>query len=164
MTRGKLLLLAVMAVVMTLTLGCPPPEPEPECSTDDDCEVGKVCEEGACTEIPCPDIYEPVCGEDGKTYANDCDARVAHVAIAHPGECERICGGIQGLPCPEGETCDLPAGECEVADAQGVCVETPEACDEIFEPVCGCDGVTYSNDCFRLMAGAQKDHDGECGL
>ncbi len=45
---------------------------------------------------------------------------------------------------------------------QGSCVARPEFCIEIYAPVCGCDNQTYSNDCFRLMAAAQKSHDGEC--
>jgi hypothetical protein len=35
-------------------------------------------------------------------------------------------------------------------------------CPDIWAPVCGCDGVTYSNNCERLVAGAQLDHEGEC--
>ncbi len=75
---------------------------------------------------------------------------------------QRVCGGIQGLSCAEGHICDLPSAQCQSADLQGVCVERPDACIQVFDPVCGCDGKTYSNDCERLMNGIPKDHDGAC--
>jgi len=35
-------------------------------------------------------------------------------------------------------------------------------CIQIFQPVCGTDGITYSNSCFADVAGVQIDHQGEC--
>jgi hypothetical protein len=119
---------------------------------------------GQCVPVPdaCPDVWEPVCGCDGVTYGNRCVAHMAGVSIAHHGECQRVCGGIQGLPCNDGEFCKLPAGTCDSADLQGVCVEVPNECRPLEIPVCGCDGQTYRNPCEALRAGVQLDHRGRC--
>jgi len=73
-----------------------------------------------------------------------------------------FCGGFAGVACPGDLFCDQDPGFCDGADIGGTCVDVPETCIEIFEPVCGCDGVTYGNDCLRRKAGATKDHDGPC--
>jgi hypothetical protein len=70
-----------------------------------------------------------------------------------------MCGGFAGQACPADEYCDYDAAEaCRVADAAGACRARPTACPEIFAPVRGSDGRTYSNACSAHAAGAD-----DCG-
>ncbi len=91
------------------------------------------------------------------------DVRQFQDVRAFSDEPEQICGGIAGLPCPSDQFCENPPGTCLVSDQQGGCVPVPEECPlPVVMEECGCDGVTYSNDCFRRMAGVSKAHDGAC--
>jgi len=139
------------------------------------CEPGFYCElppglctepavPGLCIEMPeqCPMHFAPVCGCDGVTYDNDCVRMGAGVSKLHDGSCESLCGGIVGAVCAPGELCVMPAGMCMAADMQGHCVAQPDVCPDLFDPVCGCDSVTYGNRCELLAAGAQLDHHGAC--
>ncbi len=110
----------------------------------------------------CPEIFSPVCGVDGKTYPNDCEATCAGVEIAYRGECVDICGGIAGFPCPRGQVCNYIDPTCAIVDLAGTCVPFPEICPQVYDPVCGCDGVTYANDCERIRAGATLKNVGTC--
>jgi hypothetical protein len=73
------------------------------------------------------------------------------------------CAGERGETCPVNQLCDLDAGHCGTSDGGGLCVAKPQACSDIYQPVCGCNGATYPNDCVRQLAGVSKDHDGACG-
>jgi MYXO-CTERM domain-containing protein len=41
----------------------------------------------------CPDVYAAVCGKDGETYDNACDAAAAGVEIRREGPCVGDCEG-----------------------------------------------------------------------
>ena len=67
-------------------------------------------------------------------------------AITQPaGE---ACGGLRGEACVKGTYCDYPLEAlCGAADQTGTCQPTPEACDDVYDPVCGCDDRSYANAC-----------------
>jgi Kazal-type serine protease inhibitor domain len=48
-------------------------------------------------------------------------------------------------------------------DAAGLCETRPVTCSNTFAPSCGCDGVTYFNDCLRASNGTSLRRLGECG-
>lgn len=75
----------------------------------------------------------------------------------------RRCGSRGLGPCHEDEYCAFgPEANCGRADHPGVCTRRPDACIALYQPVCGCDGATYSNACAAASAGVSVETSGEC--
>eukprot|EP00794_Sanderia_malayensis_P013017 gene13017-14357_t len=131
----------------------------------------------------CRDIYAPVCGKDDKTYSSVCALKLAYcknnkkMGISKIGKCDRercpedcpvnyepICGS-DGLWHP---------GECEMkltACRKGTFIKQVKRkrakktcgskkcvayCPQQPKPVCGGDGVTYTNKCQMMKENCEK--------
>ncbi|MFN8698683.1 MAG: Kazal-type serine protease inhibitor domain-containing protein [Flavobacteriales bacterium] len=139
-------------------------------------------------DVLCPAVWDPVCGCNGVTYGNSCEAiNWGGVTAYTPGECQGqntdVCFDVSWIDFGDcdmalgwaftGESCESVSGcgylvggidyspfffdsfeSCDAA-CQGfnpACInpdliEPGTSCFAVWDPVCGCDGVTYSNSC-----------------
>lgn len=152
----------------------------------------EVC--GACDDgNPCTKDYltadgtcysEEVSCEDGDPCTYDyCDPTVGGCVSKWSPDC----GGIPcvaDVDCPQGTAC--MNGVCQVvttgcySDSQcgsgsycyfsscavetGSCTAIPQACDMMFKPVCGCNGLTYGNLCLLMQSKQDLAYEGTCQI
>ncbi|MEL6972508.1 MAG: Kazal-type serine protease inhibitor domain-containing protein, partial [Bacteroidota bacterium] len=86
----------------------------------------------------CPSTVSPVCGSNGVTYLNSCYAEAAGVYDYTPGTCFD-------------DSCIDPWQ-----------INPTQNCPTDYEPVCGCNNITYSNECAADAAGVQSTRPGPC--
>lgn len=143
-----------------------------ECFGNDDCgavagggqrycqkDIGSCKSIGQCLAIPKNFIMvvDPVCGCDGQTYTSADAAAAAGVNVAHMGTCEPgKCS--RNDECGTEEYCFFAAG----SDQIGQCQSRPQACLDVFEPVCGRTGVEYANACEAALHGDSVAYTGRC--
>src|ERR1041384_6224884 len=72
------------------------------------------------------------------------------------------CSTVDGSKsCKVGSYCRREVGACTtVPKGEGVCREVPDICQDDVNPVCGCNGKTYSNACLAAIDDANVAHEG----
>lgn len=101
--------------------------------------------------------------DDATVDASSADDAAVDATQGEDAGGARICGTRGAGPCPTNQFCQHDIGaDCGRGDLPGTCQTPPLSCTPGGATVCGCDGVTYANECEAHMASSGVDHAGPC--
>jgi hypothetical protein len=81
---------------------------------------------------------------------------VASATSEAPPPAPKAC--VDDSTCGEHAFCEFPRGTCGANAVAGTCTEKPDMCTQQIDPVIGCDGKRYTNECDAYSHGvAVKD-------
>lgn len=118
-------------------------------------EIGYLWDGSGCRSISGCECVGRDCAS---LYVDQDSCMAAHTT------CRRACGESFGGPLPAcfaGEFCSYELG-CGFDDGLGVCAPRPVGCRSDGRPVCGCDNVSYDNECEANLAGTSVLREGPC--
>lgn len=146
------------------------------------CPEGYLCD-GECGQQDGFCVPDTVCDMETPESAPVCGCirpdRLNFV-LFEEGDCERLwagawlaprdkCSGImpctpdsEGSDCEGGEFCEGETGVCDTF-IEGWCEPMPQdSCTEDYVPVCGCDNISYLNNCYRKAEAVRRKYDYLC--